>query len=117
MAWLPKILAGIVLGYYGFEYLTHKRIEQNADRYFVKVVGEKVVYPREGSKYFPRGYSLRKAQDFARIGSQTGKPRKVLRGGARGKLIRIYREGRRAWPVTATQSKALKPAERPRQYK
>lgn len=117
-SWVSKILAGMVVGYYSFEYLTKERLEQNAaKRYFVKIVGERVVYPQEGSKYFPRGYPLRKAQDFARIGSQTGKPRKVLRGGPQGKHVRTYREGRRAWPITAAQAKTLKPAERPRQHR
>lgn len=117
-SWVSKILAGMVVGYYGFEHLTKERLQENAaNRYFVKVVGERVVYPQEGSEYFPRGYPLRKAQDFARIGSQTGKPRKVLRGGPQGRQVRTYRKGRRAWPVTAAQAKTLTPAERPRQFR
>jgi hypothetical protein len=108
----------MIVGYYGHEYLTKERLQENtANRYFVKVIGEKVVYPREGSSYFPAGYPLRKAQDFARIGSQTGSSRKVLRGGPQGKHVRTYKDGRRTWPVTASQAKKLKPGERPRQFR
>lgn len=88
-----------------------------ADRYVVKVVGERVLYPQPGSKYFPAGYPLRSAQDFARIGSQTGKTRKIFRGGPRGKHVRTYREGRRVWPRTAAQAKTLFPRERPREFR
>jgi hypothetical protein len=100
------------------ENLGDDELEENvrSDRYVVKVVGERVLYPRPDSKYYPGGYPLRSAQDFARIGSQTGKTRKVFRGGPRGKHVRTYREGQRVWPRTAAQAKTLLPRERPREF-
>jgi hypothetical protein len=83
----------------------------------VRIVGENLVYPRQDSKYHPSGYPLKVAQDFARIGSQTGKTRKVFRGGPRGQHVRTYREGRRVWPRTAAQARALRPKERPSELK
>jgi len=81
--------------------------------YFVRVSGTKESWPKPGSEYYPRGYPLRKAQDFARIGSQTGSPRKVLRGGSSGVVVRKYVDGKRVWPKTVAQAGSLRPAERP----
>ena len=61
-------------------------------------------------------YALKSAKDFARIGSQHGSPRLVLRavGGARPELIRIYEAGVRTFPGTERQLKNLTRGEIPR---
>jgi hypothetical protein len=84
-----------------------------ARRYFVRIVKEGVTYPRPGSEYYPKGYPLRKAQDFARIGSQTGGPRQVRRGRRGGPKVRTYTKGKRTWPTTRGQAKKLLPSEVP----
>ena len=81
--------------------------------YFVLVSGTSTTYPKPGSDSYPDGYSLKKAQDFARIGSQTGAPRKVLRGSPRGVVVRKYVDGKRVWPKTQAQASSLRLAERP----
>jgi hypothetical protein len=57
---------------------------------------------------------LLQAQDFARIGSQHGSPREVRRGTVKGKLVRKYKGGERAWPTTKAQLQKLQPGEVPR---
>lgn len=98
----------------------YRRSERRASSgtgYFVRVVGTDEIYPKPGSKDYPHGYSLRSAQNFARIGSQTGAARKVLRGSAHGPVVRKYEDGERAWPVTETQARALKPFEKPSEFR
>ena len=90
-----------------------KQSSSSGTRYFVRVSGTNEVYPKPGSKDYPGGYSLRSAQDFARIGSQTGAPRKVLRGSPNGVVVRKYVDGKRVWPKTQAQASSLRPAERP----
>lgn len=90
-----------------------KQSGSSSTRYFVRVSGTNEVYPKSGSKDYPGGYSLRSAQDFARIGSQTGAPRKVLRGSPNGTVVRKYVDGKRVWPKTQAQASSLRPAERP----
>lgn len=82
-------------------------------RYFVKLPDEGVSYPKKGSKYYPEGYPLSKALDFARIGSQKGGPREVRRDRQGGKKVRTYKRGRRTWPRTKGQAINLLPAEVP----
>lgn len=64
----------------------------------------------KGAKERWNGYSLRSAKDFARIGSQTGLPRRVYKG---RKLIREYRRGKRVWPTQPRQMRGLTKAEIP----
>jgi len=90
-----------------------KHEHSSGTRYFVRVSGTNEVYPKPGSKDHPHGYSLRSAQDFARIGSQSGAPRKVLRGSPHGTVVRKYVDGKRAWPKTIEQARSLRPVERP----
>jgi len=97
----------------GKRYHRREKSPAGGARYFVRVVGTDEVYPKPGSKDYPGGYSLRSAQDFARIGSQTGAARKVLRGSSHGPVVRKYEDGKRVWPVTITQARSLRPAERP----
>lgn len=92
---------------------TRGKSHSSGSGYFVRVSGTKQIWPKPGTEYYPRGYPLRKAQDFARIGSQTGEPRKVLRGGPNGVVIRKYVDGKRVWPKTVAQASSLKPIERP----
>lgn len=56
-------------------------------------------------------YGLASAQDFARIGSQYGDPRRVYRD---RKLIREYEDGERVWPTTSAQARGLSDREVPR---
>jgi hypothetical protein len=93
-----------------------KRVDQkrsSGTRYFVRVSGTNEIYPKPGSDSYPGGYLLKKAQDFARIGSKTGAPRKVLRGSPDGVVVRKYEDGKRVWPKTMAQASSLRPAERP----
>lgn len=90
-----------------------KHSSSPSTRYSVRVSGTNEVYPKPGSDSYPGGYLLKKAQDFARIGSQTGAPRKVLRGGPNGVVVRKYVDGKRVWPKTQAQASSLRPAERP----
>lgn len=90
-----------------------KQSGSSGTRYFVRVSGTNEVYPKPGSDSYPGGYLLKKAQDFARIGSQTGAPRKVLRGSPNGVVVRKYVDGKRVWPKTQVQASSLRPAERP----
>lgn len=73
--------------------------------YYVKIKGE-------GITYGP--YSLRSAKDFARIGSQTGNDRYVLRGGPSGSKVRQYSGGERVWPVYEAQLRGLLSSEHPK---
>lgn len=91
----------------------YKRAGSSRGGYFVRVSGSRESWPKPDSEYYPGGYPLKKAQDFARIGSQTGSPRKVLRGGPGGKVVRKYANGKRVWPTTEAQARSLRPAERP----
>ncbi len=95
------------------KYHRSEKQHSSGTRYFVRVSGTDEIYPKPGSKDYPGGYSLRSAQDFARIGSQTGGARKVLRGSAHGPVVRKYEDGKRVWPKTVAQAKSLRPAERP----
>ena len=97
----------------GKKYHRREKSSASGTRYFVRVVGTNEIYPKPGSEDYPGGYSLRSAQDFARIGSQTGEPRKVLRGSSHGPVVRKYEDGKRVWPVTVAQARSLRPAERP----
>jgi hypothetical protein len=87
--------------------------ENKLSRYFVMLPDEGVSYPKRGSEYYPEGYPLNKALDFARIGSQKGGSREVRRDGLSGKRVRTYKKGRRTWPRTKGQAKNLLPAEVP----
>lgn len=82
-------------------------IARNASRktYYVKIKGEGVTYGP---------YSLKSAKDFARIGSQTGKDRYVLRGSPSGSKIRNYSGGQRVWPIHESQLRGLLSSERPK---
>lgn len=91
--------------------------ENKAYRYFVRLPREGVTYPKKGSDYYPVGYPLRTAQDFARIGSQTGGPREVRRDRRGGKRIRTYTKGKRTWPTTRAQARGLLPAEIPKKLR
>lgn len=83
---------------------------ENPSGYYVSVKASRA----EGLPGWVRGpYSLASAKDYARIGSQTGRDRRVTRGKG-GPIIRRYSGGKRAWPVTETQAKKLKPHESPR---
>jgi hypothetical protein len=75
-------------------------------RYYVTV-------PRAKEHWGPYTRLLQ-AQDFARIGSQTGAPREVRRGKVKGKLVRKYAKGQRAWPTKKSQVRGLLPGELPR---
>jgi len=86
-------------------------------KYFVRIPRERETYPKPDSKYYPGGYPLRKAQDFARIGSQTGSTREVRRGRRGGPKVRTYNEGKRTWPRTRGQVKNLLPAEVPKRLR
>jgi len=92
-------------------------LEANPRKYFVRIPDESVSYPRAASKYYPGGYPLRKAQDFARIGSQSGGPREVRRGRRGGPKVRTYKKGKRTWPATRAQAKKLYPAEVPKRLR
>jgi len=87
--------------------------ENKLSRYFVRLPDEGVSYPKKGSDYYPEGYPLKKALDFARIGSQKGGPREVCRDRLGGKKIRTYKRGKRTWPRTKGQARNLLPAEVP----
>jgi hypothetical protein len=95
------------------KYHRRERKHSSGTRYFVRVSGTDEIHPKPGNKDHSGGYSLRSAQDFARIGSQTGGARKVLRGSAHGPVVRKYEDGKRVWPVTMAQARSLRPAERP----
>ena len=66
-------------------------------------------------------YGLDSAKSFARIGSQTGRMRRIHRGSRSGPLIRRYEHGERKWPtlahVKSVGFKKLTPAEVPREVK
>lgn len=64
-----------------------------AGRYYVHI-------PRAWEVYGP--YALKRAKDFARIGSQFGDERVVTRG-LDGVVVRVYEDGERVWPVTERQ--------------
>jgi len=69
---------------------------------------------KEGLPGWVRGpYSLSSAKSYARIGSQTGRDRRVLRGKG-GPVIRLYSGGKRKWPVRESQLERLLPTEIPR---
>ena len=68
--------------------------------------------PRAWEVYGP--YALKKAKDFARIGSQFGDERVVTRG-REGPVVRAYVDGKRAWPVTERQLRGLTRGELPRE--
>jgi hypothetical protein len=87
--------------------------ENKPSRYFVRLPDEGVSYPKKGSDYYPEGYPLSKALDFARIGSQKGGPREVRRDRRGGKKVRTYKRGKRTWPRTRGQARNLLPAEVP----
>ena len=72
-----------------------------------------VTAPKKGEHWGPYTRLLQ-AQDFARIGSQHGTLREVRRDKVRGKLVRRYAEGERAWPTTKAQLQKLLPGEKPR---
>jgi hypothetical protein len=119
------VLAGVIGLYVWRAYFSPKQAQEDilgnprsskksrGSGYFVLVVGTSEVYPKPGSSSYPGGYSLKTAQDFARIGSQTGAPRKVLRGSSNGIVVRKYVDGKRVWPKTQAQASSLRPAERP----
>jgi len=69
-----------------------ERLQQNPSDYYVKTSRVK------GLSGWVRGpYTLKSAQDYARIGSQFGRDRSVLRGKG-GPVVRKYSGGKRAWP-------------------
>lgn len=120
-AWSPaddldEAKRGLV-GEYNLE-MAEEKLESNPQqKYFVRIPKEGVTYPKSGSDSYPGGYSLRKAQDFARIGSQTGSPREVRRGRRGGPRVRSYIKGKRTWPVSRGQAKSLLPAEVPKRLR
>jgi hypothetical protein len=75
-----------------------------------------VIVPSKGEHWGPYTRLLQ-AQDFARIGSQHGSPREVRRDKVKGKRVREYAEGKRAWPTTARQLRGLLPGEVPRDFR
>lgn len=75
-----------------------------AGRYYVHIEKDRL-------KYGP--YALKRAKDFARIGSQHGSPRAVTRG-AEGVLVRWYEGGKRTYPTSSRQLEGLTPGEVPR---
>jgi hypothetical protein len=85
-----------------------------AGKYFVHVTTDEppIYYDNSG-----KGYTLRGAKNFARIGSGKrkngtwGEDRAVTRG-LRGPLIRVYHHGQREWPVYREQLDSLKGVER-----
>jgi len=80
-------------------------------QYFVQVVAS----PEE--TFGP--YGLRSAQDFARIVSQYGGDRLVVKRSPadRWQRIRLYREGRRIWPTTRAQARRLEGSEIPGSFR
>jgi hypothetical protein len=92
-------------------------IQRNKHTYYVRIPSVGEVYPRERETQKPRakGYALRSAQDFARIGSQTGRPREIRRDRPRGKLVRRYVGGKRAFPKNKAEARrrGLLPTEMP----
>jgi hypothetical protein len=85
----------------------HRRIAGNPPRksYYVKIKGV-------GATYGP--YTLKSAKSFARIGSQTGNDRYVLRGGPSGSKVRQYSGGERVWPIYESQLRGLLSSEHPK---
>lgn len=71
----------------------------------------------QGETFGP--YALRSAQDFARIGSQFGADRHVVKKGSSGRWqrVRVYHEGRRVWPTTREQARRLRGSEVPRAWR
>jgi len=89
-------------------------VEQSRQgKYFVRLPDAGVTYPKSGNEHYPDGYPLKKALDFARIGSQQGGPREVRREKRSGPRVRTYKKGKRVWPATRAQAKRLLPAEVP----
>ena len=76
-----------------------------ASKYYVYI-------PTDWAVYGP--YALKRAKDFARIGSQFGDERVVTRG-LEGPKVRVYVDGERAWPVTEGQLRGLTRGELPRE--
>lgn len=61
------------------------------------------------------GLSLDSAKDLARIGSQYGGAREVVRGtSGTGMVVRIYRDGARVFPLGQLEFKCLYSSEYPR---
>lgn len=78
-------------------------------KYYVKTKSSST----EGLQGWKRGpYSLTVAKEYARIGSQEGRDRFVLRGES-GPTVRRYSHGARAWPRMPSQLKGLLHKERP----
>jgi hypothetical protein len=83
----------------------------SSPKYYVKARGSK----EEGLQGWVRGpYELTVAKEYARIGSQEGRDRSVLRGHG-GPIVRRYSHGKRTWPTTSSQLKGLLHKEHPRE--
>lgn len=48
-------------------------------------------------------HRLNDAKDFARIGSQFGRSRRMVTRGLNGQSVRVYQDGHRRWPRTAEE--------------
>jgi hypothetical protein len=73
--------------------------------------------------YYAKGYTLKNAKAFARIGSQRRKSgvkaydRVIVRGNPRGQIVRVYSDGKRVWPLFDDQLIGLRAAEIPSDLK
>lgn len=79
-----------------------------AGKYSVGIPADDIMYS---------GYSLKSAKDFARIGSQHGSKRIVIRKSDRAGywvLVRVYENGKRTYPVVEEQLRHLTRGECPR---
>lgn len=115
---LEEAQHGLVAEYNMAMFEEHGDVVKNAMcKYFVRIPKKRVNYPKPGSEYYPEGYPLRKAQDFARIGSQTGSSREVRRSRRGGPRVRTYTKGKRSWPRTVEQARNLLPAEVPKKLR
>lgn len=111
---LPLLTIGIIKLLEQIGAIEHENLSVNpaSKRYYVKT--RTVREDGRTIKGWTRGpYTLSSAKDYARIGSQFGRPRTVHRGRG-GPRIRRYSGGKRAWPVMQTQLRSLRPAEKPR---